>query len=345
MKQREQEFRFAVMGAGKIANKFCDAVKRLPEARVAAVASKSMERAKAFAEKNGIEKAYDSYEKMLEEEKPDCVYVAATSDAHYALSKLCVEHGIAVLCEKAMFLNSAEAKEVFGLAKEKQVFVMEAMWSRFLPAVRKAKEWIESGCIGTPVCGQIRIGFHAEENPENRYFNPALGGGAAFDLTVYCYEIMTFLINRPVTVEEATAVLGETGVDVTDHVLLRFAGKPEEPDMLAFLESKFLSNLEDRLEICGTKGKIVLPRPHFASEAQRYGQTGECEEVFRDTVTENGFVYEAEEAMRCVRAGKAESETVPHALTIACAKLFDLMLQNAKAAQAECESEAGFTEN
>lgn len=328
-------FRFAIMGAGGIANKFCDAVKRLDACKVVAVASKSMERASAFAEKNGIGGAYDSYEKMLVEEKPDCVYIAVTSDAHYELSMLCLQHSVPVLCEKAMFLNSAQAKEVFALARRKKVFVMEAMWSRFLPAVKKAKEWVESGKIGVPVYGTAAIGFHAPEDPENRYFSPSLGGGAAYDLTVYCYEIMTWLIAWKVEVLSAEAVIGATGVDVTDHVVLRFVKEQEEQEsmvepspyeMLACCESSLLTDLDDELVIYGSGGKLVLPNPHFASEAFLYDRNGKCAEHYRDEVTQNGFVYETAEVMDCIREGKLESRTVPHSLTTACAELFDRLM-------------------
>lgn len=326
MEQKNREFRFAVMGAGNIANKFCDAVKLLEGCTVAAVASKSMERAETFAQKNGIEKAYDSYGKMLEEERPDCVYIAVTSDAHYELSRLCVMHDVPVLCEKAMFLNSAQAEEIFKLSRERNVFVMEAMWSRFLPAVRRAKQWVEEGKIGAPVYGDIGIGFHAPEDPQNRYFNPKLGGGASYDLTVYCYEIMTYIIERPAEVVKADAVISETGVDVTDHIMLRFAGE-KGGDVLVSLESTFLANMEEKMVIYGTQGKIVMPKPHFASEAYLYDGNGNCVEHFTDEVTQNGFTYEAAEAVKCIREGRIESETVPHSLTLACAKVFDELLQ------------------
>lgn len=340
MEEIRKNFRFAIMGAGNIANKFCDAVKLLENCEVAAIASKSMERARAFADKNGIKSAYDSYEKMLVEEKPDCVYIAVTSNAHYELSMLCLKYSVPVLCEKAMFLNAEQAKEVFALARRKNVFVMEAMWSRFLPAVKKAKEWVESGRIGEPVYGRIAIGFHAAEDPENRYFSPNLGGGAAYDLTVYCYEIMTWLIDWDVEVVNAAAVIGETGVDVTDHVVLRFTKSlkgeksheatvtPCPYEMLASCESTFLADLGEELTLYGRDGKLVIPKPHFASEAFLYNKEGQCAEHYRDEITKNGFVYEAAEAADCIRNGRIESQTVPHSLTLACAELFDRLMEN-----------------
>lgn len=323
---QDKAFRFAIMGAGNIAKKFYDAASSLENCCVAAVASKSMERAKAFADKYGIEKAYDSYEQMLIEEKPDCVYIATTCDSHYELSMLCLKYDTPVLCEKAMFLNSAEAREVFALAQEKKVFVMEAMWSRFLPAVNKAKEWLQAGRIGNPAYANIKIGFHAPEDPNNRYLSPKLGGGAAYDLTVYGYEIMTWLMGEPTEVK-ATAVFGPTGVDVTDHVLLRFPGKEGAADMLASCESSFLTNIGEGLVICGSAGRMVVPTPHFGSEVFVYDEQGNQTDYFKDEITENGFAYEAQEVVNCVRAGKIESEIVPHRLTIACAEVFDQLMK------------------
>ena len=132
-------FRFGIMGAAKIANKFCEAVSLIDNCEVCAVSSKSYERAKDFATARGISKNYGNYSEMLEAEKPDCVYIAVTNNDHYRLTMMCVERGIPVLCEKAMFQNSEEAKKVFEVAAKNKVFVMEAMWSRFLPAINKAK--------------------------------------------------------------------------------------------------------------------------------------------------------------------------------------------------------------
>lgn len=316
-----EKFRFAIMGAGLIANKFCDAVKKLENCEIVAVSSKSMERASRLALQNDILQAYDSYERMLEQEHPDCVYIAVTSNAHYDLCMLCLDYKVPVLCEKAMFLNSTEAKTVFERSRQLQVFVMEAMWSRFLPNVRIVKKWLEEGRIGIPSYAEMTIGFRAARDPSNRYYNMALGGGAAFDITVYAYEITTYLLEEPIEEIQVNAVWADTGVDLTDHITLRF------PHMLASLNTSFAADLEDRLVIYGDKGKIVLPNPHHGSEAFLcLGNQGEITEHFRDEETQNGFVYEIREAMECIRTGRTESAVVPHSLTVACSELFDMIM-------------------
>ncbi len=236
---------------------------------------------------------------------------------------MCVQHGVAVLCEKAMFENSLQAQEVFSLAEEKGIFVMEAMWSRFLPAVKRAKEWVERGLIGEMVYAEMSIGFRAEKDPQNRYYNPALGGGAAYDLMVYGYEIMTWLVGRPVESVQACSVMGDTGVDLTDHILLRFAPKDGSPAMLASCAGTFLAGVEDRLVLYGSEGKIVLPGPHYASEAFLFDKKGNLSVHFRDDETINGFTYEAEEVMRCMAEKKTESEVVPHSLTRECSAVLE----------------------
>lgn len=310
-------FTFGIMGAGKIANKFCAAVELIDGCRVAAVSSKSMERAAEFAAKHGISAAYDSYEQMLVRERPDCVYIAATTDAHYDLCMLCLDHRVPVLCEKAMFASSKQAETVFARAKELRVFVMEAMWSRFLPAVNQAKQWLAEGLIGTPSFLNLAIGFVAPNDRENRYFNPLLGGGVAYDITVYAYEIATYLITRPIEDMQVAAIWADTGVDVTNQITLRY------PDMLASLETSIVCPLDQGLVIYGDNGKIVVPRPHVASEAFLYAADKELRTHYRDEETQNGFVYQIQEAMECVRSGKIESPVVPHELTLQCARLFD----------------------
>ena len=316
-----KEFRFAIMGAGKIANHFCDAVKRVEGCRVTAVASKSMERAERFAAANGVSAKYDSYEQMLVQEKPDCVYIAVTPHDHYRLGMLCLEHRVPVLCEKAMFLNSGEADAFFLRARELGVFAMEAMWSRFLPALNTARGWLRDGRIGEPVMADSGIGFVAPADPQDRYMNRALGGGAAYDITVYGYELLTWMLEREVERLHVEAVRGETGVDLTEYLLLRFAG-----NLPAMVRCSFATNMgaEGKLVIYGTKGRIVVPNPHVAMEAQLYlNGSDEPAERFSDEATENGFVYEIAETIRCVREGRVESDVVPHRTTCDCARVFD----------------------
>jgi len=314
-------FRFAILGAAKVGRKFCAAVSLIPGCEVCAVASKSIERAQQFAQAHGVEHYYDSYEQMLDAEKPDCAYIAVTVNDHFRLTMMCLERRIPVLCEKAMFRNSAEAEAAFAKARENNVFVMEAMWSRFLPNILKVREWVREGRIGTVELAQCDIGFLAPYAPDNRYFSPALGGGAALDITVYAYEITTFVLEQVIRSMHVQASWCDTGVDASDHVTIRFE------HTLANLMTSFVTNMQDQLVLYGTQGRIVAPNPHHGNECYLYGSDGELMEHFVDTQTQQGFTYQLEEAMRCIREGLIESPVVPHQLTLDCAKLFDIINQ------------------
>lgn len=312
-----KEFRFAIMGAGHIARNFCDAAALVPNCRVAAVASKSLDRAKALSSEKGIPAAFDSYEDMLASQRPDCVYIATTCDSHYDLAMLCTQYGMPVLCEKAMFTTFREADDFFRFAREKGVFAMEALWSRFLPAVNMARQWLKEGRIGKAALAEMNIGFVAPPDPENRYFSPRLGGGASNDLTVYGLQILMYALNRTISEAHAVAVPAETGVDATSIVLLDMQGLP------ASVKSSFCASLNEGLMIYGDKGRIVVPHAHYASEAILYGQNGEETARFRDETTQNGFTYEIEEVMNCIARGALESDVVPQESTLSCAKIFD----------------------
>ena len=291
-------FRFAVMGAGDISHKFCDAARRIGGCEVVAVSSKSLERAKNFAERESIPAAYDSYRDMLEREQIDCVYIGADTGSHFDLTMLCLEHRVPVLCEKAMFTNSCDAETAIAYAKKQGVFMMEAMWSYFLPAIKKAKEWVDSGKIGKIYASDCLIGFSAPTHPGNRYFNTELGGGVAYDLTVYTYDLTTLMLGHDYDDIAISALWHDSGVDTVNHITLRY------PDCLASMTSSIIGPLEERLILYGEKGKIIVPSSHFASRAYLYNRAGELVEEFADVITENGFCGEVLEAKNCVQAGK-----------------------------------------
>ena len=312
-------FRFVILGAGQIAGKFADAVRRIEGAEVIGVGSRSMARGADFAKANGIPHA-GSYEDMLAL-RPDAAYIAATTEAHAALTRLCINAGVPVLCEKAMFTNAAEAEEVFTLAKEKGIFCMEAMWSRFLPTNIEMKRVLDEGVIGEVKYAELAIGWQAPNGPRSRFYQKELGGGAAYDLLVYCYELADFYLSKPETVENVSVRWTDTGVDETETVTLRY------PGCLCTLSASLAVNLPERAILHGTKGTLYMPKPHFSGEYTLTLNDGTVQ-TWRDEVTENGFVYEAQEVMRCVKAGLLESPVVPHELTLRCARIFDII--NAK---------------
>ncbi len=314
-----KNFRYAVMGAGDISRKFCDAVRRIDGCEVVAVSSKSLVRAKSFAERENIPAYFDSYSEMLLSEHPDCVYIGADTGSHFALTMLCLESKIPVLCEKAMFTNVREMEKCLEFAKKQGVFVMEAMWSYYLPAIRKAKQWADEKRIGTIRFTDILLGFKASTRPGNRYFNKELGGGTAYDLSVYTYDLTTLMLGHEYESITASALWHESGVDTVNHATITYK------DTISSLTTSIVNPLEERLIMYGEEGKIIVPHSHYANEAFLYDAQGNIAEHFTDTETENGFVYEVRDAMECVKAGKLESDTVPHAVTRDSTKFYELI--------------------
>ena len=316
-----KQFRFGILGAGGIAHKFCNAVGKVDDACVAAVASKDQKRAWRFAKRHGIEDFYSDYEHLLAREDIDAIYIATTHNFHYENIIACLEHNKPVLCEKSMVPTAAQAQEIFSLAKEKKLFVMEAMWSRFLPHINQARQWIKEGRIGNLEAATCTIGFSASRDPAHRINNPVLGGGAAYDIGVYAIELTTYLIDEPVIDVQSILTRSETGVDKTDSILLRF------PSCTANLQATTAATVREELCIYGSEGFIRIPRSHCSHSCTLYNSKGLPVKRFQKNYG-NGFVFEVRETMRCIRAGKLESETVPHSATMQCAKIFDKCFEN-----------------
>lgn len=313
--------RFGIIGAGSIANHFCKAVEMLPDAEVVAVASTSKERAEAFAQANHIPESYGSYEEMLRQADINIVYIATTHNFHMDNIRLCFAYGKHVLCEKAMVLNAADAREVFRMAKEKGLFCMEAMWTRFLPQYRKAKQWIEEGRIGKIQAATSVVGFKAQVGPEHRLVNPELAGGAMYDIGVYAIAPLAYLVGE--RIEDSIGVWRKypaTGVDERATVILRFASCD------AMIQCMFTANPKEYTIINGSGGYIELPFSSGGHDAMLYDSRRNLVEHFHEEWP-HGFVFELEEVIRCIREGRITSGIMPPEDTVSCAEVFDKVLR------------------
>ena len=315
------ELRFGIIGAGRIAGHFVRATKFVDSIEVVAVASKSIERAEKFAEENGVA-SFCTYDELLARDDIDAVYVATTNNFHYENIKACLENGKHVLCEKAMVFTQKDAAELCTLAESKGLFLMEAMWTRFLPSMQMARKWITDGRIGAIQNISGVIGFKGNGDPESRLMNPALGGGALFDIGVYIIEIASFLAGEKIIdVYGKTRRDTRTGVDSNVSFVLEF----ETFD--ACLQCLMTSNAKEYMIINGDNGYIEIPRSHVSNECYLYDDKKNLLEHFKEEFRgDNGFVYELEETAECIRNGKTESSIMPHSATIECARVFDKLL-------------------
>lgn len=315
------KIQFGIMGAGSIARRMARVMASSDCAEVTAVASKSPDRAAAFARELGIPAAC-SYDELLSRQDVEAVYVATTHNFHYENVKACLMAGKHVLCEKPMVLTEANAKELFALAKEKGLFLMEAMWTRYLPSMQRARQWIEEGKIGKVQAVTGMIAFKADTDLTTRLMDPALAGGGMYDIGVYAIEITTYLVGERVqNVMGSVRRDSRTGVDTNCNFILQFEGAD------ACLQCVFTANAKEYLIVTGTEGYIEIPTAHINDEAYLY-------DVNRDPVEHckipfkggDGFIYEVEEAARCIREGKLWSDTMAPQVTIECAGIFDSLL-------------------
>lgn len=312
---------FAILGAGGIAGQFARAVEMTKGATIGAVASRSVERAEAFSKLYNIPKAYGSYEEMLAQPDIDVVYIATTHNFHYENIVECLNAGKHVLCEKPMVLTEEDARLCFDMAKEKGLFLMEAMWSRFLPGAKKAREWIEEGRIGKICSASVSIGFQASDEPQKRLLNPDLAGGVLYDIGVYAIEVLSYLLDESVCdILSFRRNHPVTGVDTDVSFMLRYPGAD------ACLQCTFSANVKEGIIINGTDGFIEIPYVNKIDRVNLHGRDRKLVESF-DAPYENGFTFEIEDVIRCVGEGRTESSVNPPEMTIQCARVFDAILR------------------
>ena len=294
-------FNWGVLGPGRIAHKFVEDLLTLPNARLHAVASRSIDRAQEFADKYQANYAYGSYEALINCPDLDIVYVATPHSEHCKNTLLLLKNKIPVLCEKPMGVNQLEVQKMVVMARNQQTYLMEALWTRFLPVTQKVISLVENGEIGEILTLKADFGFQADFDPKSRLFDPTLAGGALLDIGIYPVFLATTLMGRPNRVK-AIACKGSTGVDEANAILLEFSGK-----RMAILTSTILYESPTIAEIYGTKGKIIIPsRWH---EAKRFSilKYGEEKSVIFD-YPERGFQMEAAAVMEDISKNKKESD-------------------------------------
>ncbi len=266
----EKIFNWGVLGPGKIAHKFVQDLLTLPNARLHAVASRSIDRAREFADKYHAPYAYGSYSDLVNCPHLDVVYIATPHNSHCENTLLLLRNKIPVLCEKPMGINQLEVQQMIATAREQKIYLMEALWTRFLPAFQKVLKIIEEDQIGEVLTIKADFGFRAKFDPKSRLFDPALAGGALLDIGIYPAFLAMSILGKPSKIK-AIAHKGSTGVDESNAILFEYSsGK------MAILSSSILYDSPTVAEIYGTKGKIIIPgRWHEAKVVKVIDANGE----------------------------------------------------------------------
>lgn len=308
--------RWGILSTGSIASTFVNDLRLLPDATVAAVGSRTAESADRFAAKHGIPRAHGSWQALVEDPEVDAIYVATPHTAHFDATMLSLAAGKATLTEKPFTLDVASSQTLADTARAGGVFLMEAMWTRCIPAVRRMVELVADGAIGSLTAVHADFGMQAPQDPSHRLWDRALGGGALYDVGIYPVTFAHLFLGRPASVQ-AWARLSPGGVDQNTGILLGY-----DSGAVAALTCSLVGDSARRATITGTTGRIEVPRDFFhpAGFTIWHGEDPETVELPFEGA---GYQFEADEVHRCLREGLTESPLVPLASTLEILSVLD----------------------
>jgi len=311
-----KDYKWGILAPGSIANKFAQGLSAIPNAVLYAVGSRDLGRAQAFANKYGFKKAYGSYEDLAKDPDVDIIYVATPHPQHEEATITCLNNGKPVICEKPFAATAAQASRMIECARKNKVFLMEAMWTRFLPSICKTRELIASGAIGNVRHINADFCFRAGVNPDSRLFAPKSAGGALLDVGVYNISFCSMIFGKQPDRIQSYMNIGSTGVDETASALLSYSGGES-----ALLLSAIRLNTPQDAVIYGEDGYIRLPGYWCGNTVLLYNKDGAQEIKF--PFDSGGFQFEAMEAMSCVDKGLLESPVIPLDESLAIMKTLD----------------------
>ncbi len=306
----------AILGAGGIGATMAQTLNKMKTARCYAVGSRSKDKAAEFAKKYGCKKSYGSYEELVADKKVDLVYIATPHSEHYEHARLCIENGKAVLCEKAFTANAAQAEELIALAKEKNVLITEAIWTRYMPMLQTIKEVLNSGVIGVPTMLTANLGYVI--NGVSRLTDPALAGGALLDVGVYTINFASMIFGTEVKKLSSVCTYTKSGVDEQNSITMVF-----EDGKMAVLNSSMLSLSDRKGIIHGTKGFAVIENINNFDNMTVYDSSYNKVEKYNRPKQISGYEYEVEACAKALQNGEIECPQMPHAETIRVMKLMD----------------------
>src|SRR6187549_1897824 len=321
------KIRWGILGCGRIARKFAADLRLVADAELTAIASRNKETLEIFAKDFPCKHRHNSYEALAANDEVDVIYIATPHSHHYEHTLLCLNHNKAVLCEKAFAINSRQAKEMIKTAKERKVFLMEALWTKFLPHYKKLQELLQQKALGDIKSMLVNFGFKTSDKSPRRLFDPLLGGGTLLDIGIYNVFMTMSVLGKPDSIE-ATMSPSSTGVDEQIAVLFKYNN-----GAMAQLFSSFTTNLPIQAEINGTEGCITLTTRFYEPSAtiQLYKQLpGEKEIIAVKKEAGIGYQYEARHVNECLKKGLIESPVLTHADTLLLMEILDRIRNKAR---------------
>jgi predicted dehydrogenase len=315
-----EPIRWGILSTGRIAHTFASDLQFTDEGVVAAVGSRSQSSADAFGDEFNVPRRYASYEELVEDDGVDAIYVATPHPMHFENASLALEHGKPVLVEKAFTMTGQEARDLVALARSKDLFMMEAMWTRHLPHVLRLLELVAEGALGDLVVFEADHGKWFESDPDFRLFKPELGGSALLDLGVYPISFASMLLGTP---ERLTALVDPafTGVDGQASMLFGYAGGAQ-----SVLTCNSRARSATRACLSGTKARVEIHGDFYAPTTFALITREGDEQHFDFSTQGRGLHYQAQEVARCLRAGEKESPRMPLDESVAIMETMDRVL-------------------
>ncbi len=313
----EDVIRWGILGTGTIARKFAEGLRVVPGAELVAVGSRARATADTFGRAFDVPHRHDTYEALAADPDVDVVYVATPHTLHRDNTLLCLDEGKPVLCEKPFAINTDQASEMVSAARERGLFLMEAMWNRYNPVVLEAERLLQDGAIGEVRMLVADLGLGAPFDPRNRLFDIELGGGALLDLGVYPVAMAFLAFGAPDRVA-TLAHLGSTGVDERAGIVFSY-----EDGRLAVLNTSLMEKTPSDAVFFGAGGSLRLHGPIYCPTAITLARAGEKERRIEPAVEGNVYNYEAVEVMRCLRVGELESPAMTLEESLAIMRTLD----------------------
>lgn len=309
------------MGLGNIAKKFASDLASVKNAELVAVGSRNIEKAKSFASEFSAPVFYGDYESLVQDKNVDVIYIATPHSHHHENTLLCLNNDKAVLCEKAFAVNSRQTIEMIDLAKEKKIFLMEALWTKFSPQYKRLMEILKEKRLGDIKSVLIDFGFRPHTPVPARLFDPALAGGTILDIGIYNVFMAMSVLGRPDEIE-AHMTPAPTGIDEQCSVLFKYNN-----GAIAQLFSSFVSHLPTEANISGTEGRIKLTNRFYAPEStiEYYPERIDSQTLIeiKKKYEGHGYQYEAEHVGECLLKGLSESPEIPFAETLERMEVLD----------------------
>jgi predicted dehydrogenase len=322
----QQKIRWGILGCGRIARKFASDLRLVADAELTAVASRSEATAAMFANDFPCTYVHNSYEALAANKEVDVIYIATPHSHHYEHTMLCLQYGKAVLCEKAFAINSQQATKMIAKARDKKVFLMEALWTKFLPHYNKLQELLSQRILGDVKSMLVNFGFKLAPDAPQRLLDPLLGGGTLLDIGIYNVFITLSVLGKPDSIE-AIMTPASTGIDVQLSVVFNY-----KTGAIAQLFSSFNTYLPIQAEINGTEACITLSTRFYepSTTIQLYKQFANDKQVIPvEKETGFGYQYEARHVNECLKKGLTESPVMTHADSLLLMETMDVIRRKA----------------